>query len=266
VSDILDQIVEATRRDLDDTAIDWRSLNRAARMRSEKKPKHWFHAALRRKEGKGPNVIAEVKAASPSAGVIVENPDVERIVAEYRDGGAAAISVVTEPHFFKGDRTWIYRASTASALPVIMKDFVIHPFQVYRGIAAGADAVLLLASILEAPQIRELIAILDELHRDALVEVHDEGELAKALEGGARIIGVNNRDLRDFSVDLAISERLAEAIPPGLLKVSESGIRTPADVERLRRAGFDAFLVGESLLRQADRRKALEELRGGSGP
>jgi len=203
------------------------------------------------------NVIAEIKSASPSAGSIVENPNVEAIAAEYKAGGAAAISIVTEPEFFHGSREWIARVN---GLPVLMKDFIVDESQLIRGVAAGASAILLLASLLDAVQIRDFIACLDEYKCDALVEVHDEAELERAIGGGARIIGVNNRNLRDFSVDLGASERLAKQIPDGILRVAESGIKTRADVDRLRAAGFDAFLVGESLLRQNDRAAAVRQL------
>lgn len=204
------------------------------------------------------NVIAEIKSASPSAGSIVENPDVETIAAEYKAGGAAAISIVTEPEFFHGSHEWISRA--ANQLPILMKDFIVDDSQLIRGVAAGASAILLLASLLDAAQIRDFIDVLDTYTCDALVEVHDEAELEKAINGGARIIGVNNRNLRDFSVDLGASERLAKQIPDGVLRVAESGIKTRSDIDRLRAAGFDAFLVGESLLRQKDRAAAVRQL------
>lgn len=256
---MLARIVEATRADLRDVAVDWRNLNRAARLRSGQREKHSFFTAIRRK-GDRSGVIAEIKAASPSAGTIVENPDVEAIASSYARGGAIAISVVTEPHFFQGERAWLYRAAEASGLPVLMKDFIVDPVQIYRGVAAGADAVLLLASVLDAKQLAEFISILDEMGRDALVEVHNEEELGRAIEAGARIVGVNNRDLRDFSVHLETSERLAPLIPDKCLRVAESGIRNRADVERLEVAGFDAFLVGESLLREQDREEAVRRL------
>jgi indole-3-glycerol phosphate synthase len=208
------------------------------------------------------NVIAEIKSASPSAGSIVENPDVEAIATTYKQGGAAAISIVTEPEFFRGSREWIGRA--AGQLPVLMKDFIIDESQVIRGVAAGASAILLLASLLDANQIRDFMRCLDTYSCDALVEVHDEKELDRAITGGARIIGVNNRNLRDFSVDLGASERLSKQIPDGILRVAESGIKTRADIDRLRAAGFDAFLVGESLLRQSDRAAAVRQLVLGS--
>ena len=213
-------------------------------------------------EGRGATIrlIAEIKSASPSAGPIVDNPNVEAIAREYKTGGAAAISIVVEPEFFRGSHDWLARAAKASGLPVLMKDFVIDQRQLLRGVSAGANAILLLASLLDARQIRESIALLDEFGCDALVEVHDEGELVRAIGGGARIIGVNNRNLRDFKVDLATSEALAARMPKDSIKVAESGIKSKADVDRLRAAGFNAFLVGESLLRQNDRASAVRAL------
>jgi indole-3-glycerol phosphate synthase len=218
---------------------------------------HAFRAAISRN---GVNVIAEIKSASPSAGSIVSNPDVETIARDYARGGAAAISVVTEPEFFHGSREWLARASRAAALPVIMKALVVEPSQLMRGIASGADAILLLASLLDARQIQECIDLLDAYGCDALVEVHDEAELERAMKAGAPIIGVNNRDLKSFRVDLATSERLGALMPPDAIRVAESGIRVRADVERLHAVGFHAFLVGESLLRQDDRTAAVQAL------
>ena len=248
MSDFLEQIVARTR----------------ARLREEPVPAtpeplrnpFAFSKAL---AGPRIKVIAEIKAASPSAGSIIENPDVESIAGEYARGGAAAISIVTEPEFFRGSRDWISRAAR-SALPILMKDFVIDDTQLLRGVAAQANAILLLASLLDAATIRRFIALLDGFGCDALVEVHDERELERAIEGGARVIGVNNRNLRDFGVDLSISERLGAAIPNGAIKVTESGIKSSRDVARLAAAGFHAFLVGESLLRQNDRAAAVRAL------
>lgn len=210
--------------------------------------------------GNGIRVIAEIKSASPSAGRIVDDPDVESIARDYKKGGAAAISVVVEPEFFNGSDAWLSRAANASGLPVLMKDFVIDYRQLLSGVASAANAVLLLASLLDAKQITEFISVLDEFGVDALVEVHDDRELDRALGGGARIIGVNNRNLRDFNVDLATAETLGARMPATVIKVAESGIKTKADVDRLRAAGFNAFLVGESLLRQNDRAAAVRAL------
>jgi indole-3-glycerol phosphate synthase len=241
MSDILDQIVARTRARL--LPLD---------------PPHAFANAISRA---GINVIAEIKSASPSAGTIVENPDVESIALDYKNGGAAAISIVTEPEFFRGSMSWIVRAKSSAGLPVIMKDFVVDERQLLHGIAAGANAILLLASLLDAKQIQAFTALLSQFGCDALVEVHDEAELERAIGGGAKLIGVNNRNLRDFSVDLGTSERLSKLMPEGTIKIAESGIKTRQDVDRLRSAGFHAFLVGESLLRQEDRAAAVRALR-----
>jgi len=251
---VLDQIVERTRERLRTEA---KPDRRAAEEVAQQQTPFAFRAALARE---GVKVIAEIKSASPSAGSIVDDPDVEAIARDYARGGAAAMSIVTEPEFFRGSREWIARAKQASGLPVVMKDFVVEPSQIVRGIAAGADAILLLASLLDAGQIRDFVAIAEAYGCDALVEVHDEDELQKAIGGGAKLIGVNNRDLRDFHVDLATSERLGAKMPEGVIRVAESGIRTRADVDRLRAAGFHAFLVGESLLRQNDRAAAVRAL------
>jgi len=216
-------------------------------------------------EGRGAThirLIAEIKAASPSAGPIVDSPNVEAIAGDYARGGAAAISIVTEPEFFRGSHEWIARAASASGLPVLMKDFVIDERQLLCGVAAGANAILLLASLLDAKKIRQSISLLDEFACDALIEVHDERELERAIDGQARLIGINNRNLRDFRVDLATAEILGARVPAGVIKVVESGIKTHDDVERLRAAGFHAFLVGESLLRQNDRASAVQALIG----
>lgn len=244
---VLDDIVAATRARLTTEAPP--DVNAARRVAASREP-HRFEQALRRD---AINVIAEIKAASPSAGTIVRDPDVQQIASDYAEGGAAAISIVTERDFFRGDRAWI---AQVTSLPVVMKDFIVEESQLIRGVAAGASAMLLLASLLDRATINRFIAILDDFGCDALVEVHDEDELERAQD--ARIIGVNNRNLRDFSVDLATSERLP--IPRGKVKVAESGIKTNADVDRLRAAGFHAFLVGESLLRQNDRAAAVRAL------
>lgn len=260
MADVLDRIVARTREDLasrDRSRDD--AIEKKARARAEASEAHRFRDAI---GSEGVRIIAEIKAASPSAGTIHDSPPVERIAAEYADGGAAAISIVTERHFFSGSTEWIDTARDASGLPVIMKDFVVDPIQPYIAVAAGADALLLLASVLETDQIREFLEQLDSLGRDALVEVHDERELEKAVEAGASIIGVNNRDLRSFDVDLATAERLSRLMPPDTLMVSESGIRSRNDIERLQASGYGAFLIGETLMRAEDRIAMLRELRG----
>lgn len=260
-TDILQRIVARTRERLAAAPAEVPELRRAAAERVSSRSPFAFSESLRRKNGGQARIIAEIKAASPSAGPIVTDPDVEGISSDYKRGGAAALSIVTERDFFGGSRAWIGRAA-GSGLPVIMKDFVVDPAQIYEAVAAGTDALLLLASLLDGSQLRDFIALLHEHSCDALVEVHDEAELQRAIEAGARLIGVNNRDLRSFAVTLETSERIALLMPPGVLKVSESGIRTRSDIERLERSGFDAFLVGETLLRRSDRAAAVRELVG----
>ena len=257
---ILDEIVARTRDRLAEEPIDAEDLRRAAQEMAAQRPRHAFAKAISGR--RTVNVIAEIKAASPSAGPIVANPDVEQIARDYARGGATAISIVTEPEYFKGDRAWISAARKASGLPVIMKDFIVEPSQILAGIGGGADAILLIAAILDTRTLHRFREQIERYGCDALVEVHDEKELQSAIEADAHLIGVNNRDLRNFSVDLGTSERLARKIPPRVIKVAESGIGKYEDIQRLRGAGFDAFLVGESLLRQNDRAAAVRRLRG----
>ena len=253
---VLDQIVAETRERLG--SLHGPELAARARRVALARAPHTFMAAL---ESRHPvRVIAEIKAASPSAGLIVPSVDAAMIASSYARAGAVAISVVTEQRYFRGALSWIGEAAEASALPVIMKDFVIDELQVLEGIASGASAMLLLASLLGEAELRTFIELMKQFGVDALVEVHDEQELDVALRAGARIIGINNRDLRDFSVSLDTGERLVRHIPRGVLTVSESGIRTRMDLDRLKRAGFDAFLVGTSLLAGGDPGGALREL------
>lgn len=248
MNDVLEQIVARTRARLDSDPV------------GDPEPHADRFAFARALTQPGVRIIAEIKSASPSAGSIVPNPDVEAIAREYANGGAAAISIVTEPEFFRGSHDWVARASRASGLPVVMKDFIVDERQLRRGVDAGAHAILLLASLLDAPAIAKFIQVLDRYGCDALVEVHDEDELKRAIDGGARIIGVNNRNLRDFKVDLCTAEKLSARMPKGTTKVAESGIKTIDDVKRLCAAGYSAFLVGESLLRQNDRAAAVRSL------
>ncbi|MGH9458526.1 MAG: bifunctional indole-3-glycerol phosphate synthase/phosphoribosylanthranilate isomerase [Thermoanaerobaculia bacterium] len=258
MNDVLERIVAATRRRLAETPREPDLRPRAEEAATTREP-HRFGAALTR-AGRGPRLIAEIKAASPSAGAIAPDPDVESIARAYRRGGAAAISVVAEPEFFHGSMEWIGRAAEASGLPVLMKHFVVDERQIFEGVASGADGILLLASLLDTNELKRMIAIAENLGRDALVEVHDDEELDRALEAGARILGVNNRNLRDFTVDLGTAERLSPRIEG--VRVAESGMRSADDAARMGRAGFDAILVGEHLLRQDDREAAARALAG----
>ena len=205
-------------------------------------------------------VIAEVKKASPSKGVLKADLDPGKQSAEYARAGACAVSVVTEEDFFQGDLGWVGKISEASKLPVLRKDFVYEPFQVYETRAAGASAILFIVAMLQPAELKELIALAQQLKLDALVEVHDEAELGEALEAGASIIGVNNRDLKTFNVDVQTSIRLAKLIPDDRLFVVESGIHGKADVDLLLSARADAFLIGEHFLTSSDPATAIRGL------
>jgi indole-3-glycerol phosphate synthase len=200
----------------------------------------------------GVSIIAEVKRSSPSKGPIRPALDVRSLVAAYEAGGAAAVSVLTEEDHFGGNLADLRSAAAGTALPLLRKDFVIDPYQIHEARAFGASAVLLIASLLDDRALRALSRLARDVGLDALVEVHEESEVARALDVEGAVIGINNRDLRTFAISLDTSLRLAALIPEGRLLVSESGIRGGADVDRLASAGVDAVLVGESLLRQED--------------
>jgi indole-3-glycerol phosphate synthase len=216
-----------------------------------------FRAALERKS---PAIIAEIKKASPSKGILAPDFNPVRIAGEYEQGGAAALSVLTDQSFFQGSLTDLECARGAIEIPVLRKDFTLVEYHVLEAAAAGADAILLIAAILDERQIRDLRESAARWGLAALVEVHEERELDCALAAGADIIGVNNRNLTNFQVTLDTSLRLSARIPAGVLRVSESGIHSAADIERLRAAGYHAFLVGEHLMQAAHPAAALRAL------
>jgi indole-3-glycerol phosphate synthase len=219
-----------------------------------------FFAAL--KYGEKPAVIAEIKKASPSAGQIRPGLEADRVATSYEKAGAAAISVITEEDFFQGRSEYLAQAREAVSLPVLCKDFIIDPIQVFTARAAGADGLLLIAAILQQNTLKELLAMAGQLDMACLVEVHDEEELSRVLETEARIIGINNRNLRTFQVSLDTTLRLRPLIPPNLVVVSESGIHSRSDLQSLAAVGVDAVLVGTSLMRADDPGAKLEELLG----
>jgi len=198
------------------------------------------------------SLIAELKRASPSRGLIREDFDVPTLASAYERGGARALSVLTEPDFFQGSFEYVEAARRASRLPVLAKDFFLTPYQIYEARSHGADAVLLIVAALSDQELSDFRALATDLGLAALVEVHNEHELGRALACGADIVGINNRDLRTFEVDLATTEELSPLVPAGVLKVAESGIVTPDDVARVAAAEVDAMLVGESLMRSED--------------
>jgi len=207
------------------------------------------------------NIIAEVKKASPSKGIIREDFDPVAIAHEYANNGASAISVLTEQDFFQGSLEYL-RAIRAAIpmIPLLRKDFIFDPYQIYEAAAAGADALLLIVAMLNDETLSNLLTLTNEIGLDALVEVHNEAEMKRAVAVGARIIGVNNRDLKTFVTTLETSVQLATMAPPDALLISESGIETPMDIEKLRQSGFHAFLVGESLMRAQSPGEALGNL------
>jgi len=207
-------------------------------------------------------VIAEIKRASPSVGVIKEDADLCSIVRDYQTGGACAISVLTEAHFFKGDLSYLPLIRRETFLPVLQKDFILDPFQIYEGRVSGADAVLLIASILEQDQLKEFADLVQKLYMVPLIEVHNESDLEKALPLHLPLIGINNRDLKTFEIDLKTTLRLRREIPLETKVISESGIKSSEDVRFLRDAGVDGILVGEILMRSSDPASKIKELLG----
>ncbi len=251
---ILARIVDRKREELARDSARLRELRKQADRRSDFRD---FKAALKR-----PAIIAEIKKASPSKGVLCGDFDPAGIARKYQQGGAAALSVLTDRDFFQGSLADLEAARAATHLPVLRKDFTLADFHVIEAAAHGADAILLIAAILDAKEMRRLRELAATLHMAAIVEVHDSEELAAAVDSGAEIIGVNNRDLNTFTVNLDHSEKLSSTIPAGITKIAESGIDSAQDVRRLFHAGFDAFLVGERLMKSADPAAALRELLG----
>ena len=219
-----------------------------------------FEVALK---NSGLSFICEVKKASPSKGLIAENFPYVEIAKEYEAAGADCISILTEPKFFLGSDRFLAEISAQVAIPCLRKDFVVDEYMIYQAKVFGAAAVLLICAILDDTQLKNFLATCDKLGLSALVEAHDEQEIKRAINCGARIIGVNNRNLKDFSVDMENAKRLRELVPPEIIFVSESGVQSAADVKKIRELGADAVLIGEVLMRAADKKSKLAELRGG---
>jgi indole-3-glycerol phosphate synthase len=255
VPDILARIVDHKRSQLTRASVHRAELARRAANRPAARD---FRAAL---IASSPAIIAEIKQASPSKGVFTDDFKPASTAKLYKAGGAAALSVLTDEEFFKGKLADLEAVRSAVSVPVLRKDFTIDEFHIVEAAAHGADAILLIAAILDVKQLRGFRELAASYGMAALVEVHDDYELDAALDSGADMVGVNNRNLHTFEVTLDTSLRLAEKMPAVVLKVAESGIQSRADVERLQAAGYHAFLVGEHLMKSADPAAALRELR-----
>ena len=260
---ILDALAESARKRVAEAA-KWRSLEEIRRQALSLPPKAAPFAFERVLRGKRLSFICEVKKASPSKGVIAPDFPYLAIAQEYERAGASAISVLTDPEYFKGRDSYLTEIRQAVSLPLLRKDFTVHEYQLYEARLMGADAVLLIAALLDTDTLRRYIGICNRLGLSALVEAHDAQEVHSALAAGARVVGVNNRDLRTFEVDLNTCLRLRDRVPASIPFVAESGIRTPEDIEQLRGAGVNAVLIGETLMRSPDKKAALDTLRGGN--
>ena len=247
----LDEICATKREEVADrrTRSTIGDLDAAAMMQSEPRG---FEAALRKASRDGFGLIAEIKKASPSKGLIRADFDPADHARAYEDGGATCLSVLTDAPYFQGHEDYLMQARAACALPVLRKDFMVDPWQVAEARAIGADAILIIVAALDDTEMAEIEAAAIERRMDVLVEVHDEAEIDRAAKLKSRLIGVNNRDLKTFTTDLATTERLAALAPQNTLLVGESGIASHDDCQRLARSGVRSFLVGESLMRQAD--------------
>jgi indole-3-glycerol phosphate synthase len=254
----LTKILASTRREVEERKA--KSSPRALEQAAAAHQPRGFARALRQKAANGPAVIAELKKASPSKGLIRPDFDVASLAAMVAAGGAAALSVLTEEHFFQGSLRNLEVASQSCDLPCLRKDFLVDEFQLLEARAHRADAILLIAAALSDRELRDLAARAHALELDVLCEVHTGQELDRVLDLECDAVGVNNRDLGTFSVRLEVSLDLASRLPAGAVHVSESGIETAEDLNRLRAAGFHAFLIGESLMRQQDPGKALGNL------
>lgn len=260
---VLDNILATRRQTLEETRLAV-PLERVQQMAEARQERRDFAAALAPPDAaKAPRVlrvIAELKRASPSRGLLRQHYRRREIAAGYAEGGAAALSVLTEEHYFLGSTQDLKEARQAVEIPVLRKDFIVDAYQVYESVAAGADALLLIVAALHDDKLRSLLELSKELRIAALVEVHNEEELNRAVDAGAGIIGVNNRDLKTLEVNLETSFKLRARMPSGCVAVSESGIKTSADMQRVREAGFDAVLIGERLMTQQSPGQALQKL------
>jgi indole-3-glycerol phosphate synthase len=258
---ILRKILEAKREELEERKreIPLSVLQTRLAEAPETRP---FAAALKRKTGEPIRLIAELKKASPSKGIFRGDFDAEKILLAYEQSPASALSILTDEKFFLGNLDNLALARRVTTKPLLRKDFIIDPYQLYEAKVYGADAVLLIVAALDDAKLKELLNLASELGMDALVEVHTETELERAMEAGAKLVGINNRDLQTFDVDLGTTLRLRKLVPNSCVVVSESGIESREHVKVLEDAGVDAILVGEALIRSDDPRAKVKELLG----
>ena len=262
---ILEEIAQKTRERIarEKTELPPEELERRVQERmaesDRKENGHRFAAALKKP---GMSYICEVKKASPSKGLIAPDFPYLAIAREYEAAGASAISCLTEPDYFQGSNRYLKEIAETVDIPVLKKDFTVEPYMIWQAAYYGASAVLLICAILNDEELKDYRELAEELGLDALVEAHDETEVERALKSGARIVGVNNRDLKTFTVNTENSVRLRKLVPPEILFVSESGIKTAEDIALLRENGTDAVLIGETLMRAPDKKQMLRALNG----
>lgn len=256
---ILDELAETARKRVDEAKKNISLEEMKAKAKSLPKGDFEFEKALKKNDIA---FICECKKASPSKGLIAPDFPYLEIAKEYEAAGADCISVLTEPSRFLGNNEYLREIAETVTIPCLRKDFTVDEYMIYEAKVLGAKAVLLICSILTEEELREYIYICDELGISALVEAHDKAEINVAVKAGARIIGVNNRNLKDFTVDTENSKRMRELVPKDIIFVSESGVKSPEDVARLREIGADAVLIGETLMRADDKKAKLKELRG----
>lgn len=266
---ILEKIVKAKREEVAARKVAVPLQDLKAQIRDLPSPRD-FHQAVNRQAGGGRiRLIGEIKRASPSQGIIRQEVDLEALISAYAGGGAAALSILTDEPFFGGRLEDLARAKASGLLPVLRKDFILDPYQVYESRVWGADAILLIVAVLEPQSLQELLALSQEVGLHPLTEIHTREELKTALDAKVPIVGINNRDLKTFKVSLETTFALIAEVPPDRVVVSESGIRDSREVARLEAAGVDAVLVGEGILRARDVEGKVRELlgrgRGGSG-
>ncbi len=260
---ILDDIIKKTKEDLEkrkvDYPVDWLGRSLAYNPFTPKD----VHAALKSTPENPYRIIAEVKKASPSKGIIRKDFDPLVIAQSYEKGGADALSILTEPHFFKGDKEYLGMIRRYTSIPLLRKDFIIDKYQLVEALVYGADYVLLIAKALSRKELKELLQYSHHLGLEVLVEIHDKMDLVKAIFAGANIIGINHRNLETFEMDMSLTEKLVPLIPKNKIIVAESGITTHETVKALSEVGADAFLVGEHLMRQENVTQALRQLKYG---